>query len=187
MEINKVEEEYEYTQLKDDTWDTNEHFDHFTKYSDDPQATYIRGVTTEEGVQESWEKLVPKHYHQHGMVFSQKASERMPTRKPYDHAIEILPESELPKPSKLYPLNPQERSSLDEWIKEELAKGYICPSKAPTAAPVFFVKKKDGKLRLVQDYRKLNAVTKKNKFPIPRISDMIDRLSQSSIFTSLDL
>ena len=68
-----------------------------------------------------------------------------------------------------------------------MAKGYICISKSLTAAPVFFVKKKDGTLRLVQDYRALNPVTKKNKFPIPRISDLIDRLSKASIFTSLDL
>jgi hypothetical protein len=84
-------------------------------------------------------------------------------------------------------MNPAERSSLNTWIKEELKKGYIRPSKSSTVAPVFFVKKKDGSLRLVQDYRALNAVTKKNKFPIPRIANLVDRLSAASIFTSMDL
>jgi hypothetical protein len=110
-----------------------------------------------------------------------------PTCKVYDHAIELNPGATLPRLLKLYPLNPVERTSLNEWIKDKLAKGYIKPSKSPTAAPVFFVKKKDGSLRLVQDYRTLNAVTKKNKFPIPRISDLVSCLLASSIFMSMDL
>lgn len=80
-----------------------------------------------------------------------------------------------------------EKQSLDEWLDEELRKGYIRKSKSPLAAPVFFFKKKDGKLRLVQDYRKLNAVTIKNRYPIPRITDLIDSLSQAKIFTKIDL
>jgi hypothetical protein len=126
-----------------------------------------------------WSSYVPTHYHEFGVVFSQKALECMPTRKPYDHAIEIIPGNDLPKPAKLYPMSPHQKSLLDEWISGELAKGYIRTSKSPTAAPVFFVEKpnaphkpnKNGimqpQLRLVQDYRKLNSVTKKNKFPIP--------------------
>ena len=86
-------------------------------------------------------------------------------RKPYDHAINFEEEASLPKPAKLYPLSPKEKTSLDEWITEELQKGYIQKSKSPIAAPVFFVKKKHGTLRLVQDYWKLNAI--KNHYPIP--------------------
>ena len=183
----------QYPQLNNKSWEDKDQFMHYITFSDDPEAIHIRNILSEKdhakGQQdkEYWSKLVPKQYQEFGHVFSKKASERMPTRKPFDHGIELTEGSSLPKPSKLYPLNPAERSSLDQWIKEESDKGYIRPSKSSTAAPVFFVKKKDGSLRLVQDYRKLNAVTKKNKFPIPRISDMIDRLSQSSIFTSLDL
>ena len=66
----------------------------------------------------------------------------MPKRKPYDHAINFEEEASLPKPAKLYPLSPKEKTSLDEWITEELRKGYIQKSKSPIAAPVFFVKKK---------------------------------------------
>ena len=127
--------------------------------------------TPQKGEQDKdyWSAYVPKHFHEYGNVFSKKQSERMPTRKPYDHPIELVPEASLPRPAKLYPMNLQERNSLDTWIDQELAKGYIKRSRSPTAAPVFFVKKKDGSLRLVQVYRNLNAVTKKNKFPIPRI------------------
>lgn len=134
-----------------------------------------------------WQKLVPKHLWDYGDVFSRRKAERMPIRKPYDHAIEFEGGASLPKPAKLYTLSPLEKQSLDEWLDEELRKGYIRKSKCPLAAPVFFVKKKDGKLRLVQDYRKLNAVTIKNRYPIPRITDLIDSLSQAKIFTKIDL
>ena len=136
---------------------------------------------------DAWKDTVPEHYHKHGIVFSKEASYRMPTRKPYDHAIELIPGASLPKHSTPYPMNKAEQNTLDEWINEQRAKGYIRPSKSPLASPVFFVKKKDGSPRLVQDYRALNAITKKNRFPIPRTSDLIDRLSQASIFTSMDL
>lgn len=146
----------------------------------------IAAVRSIEGI-EGWEQLVPKQYHEFGDIFSKKASERMPTRKPYDHAVEFLEGSTLPRPARNYSLSPMERNSLDEWIQENLRKGYIRPSKSPLAAPVFFVKKKDGGLRLVQDYRKLNDITKKDRFPIPKISDLIDRLSKASIYTKIDL
>lgn len=111
----------------------------------------------------------------------------MPVRKTYDHPIDFVEGASLPKPAKLYPLSPKERNSLDEWIDEELRKGYIRPSKSPVAAPFFFVKKHDGGLRPCMDYRALNDITIKNRYPIPRISDLIDSLSQASIFTKIDL
>lgn len=186
--------------LNGDEWEDTDQFIHWVNFSEDPDAITIRerlndnkedrpvsAAEKKELDKDYWSNLVPKHYQEFGDVFSKKASERMPTRKPYDHPINLIPGATLPKPARLYPLNLQERTSLDEWIDDQLGKGYIRTSKSPTAAPVFFVKKKDGSLRLVQDYRPLNAVTKKNKFPIPRISDLIDRLSKASIFTSLDL
>lgn len=100
----------------------------------------------------NWQPLVPKYLWEFGDVFSKKKSERMPLRKPYNHAIEFEEGASLPKAAKLYPLSPMEKNSLDQWIEEELRKGYIRKSKSPIAAPVFFVKKKDGSLRLVQDY-----------------------------------
>ncbi|EJF59701.1 hypothetical protein DICSQDRAFT_64498, partial [Dichomitus squalens LYAD-421 SS1] len=95
-------------------------------------------------------------------IFAKKASERMPTRTLYDHAFEPLPGASLSKLAKLYPL---EQNLLVAWITEQEGKGYIHMSKSPTAVSVFFVRKKDGSLRLVQDYRALNTVTKKDKFP----------------------
>jgi hypothetical protein len=85
-----------------------------------------------------------------------------------------ITESDLdfkPKKGKIYPLNPLQQNTLDEWIKEQLAKGYIRQSKSPQASPFFFVEKKDAKkLRPCQDYRYLNEFTKPNAYPLLLIS-----------------
>jgi len=95
--------------------------------------------------------------------------------------------TKLPKPAKIYPLSLAERDSLDTWIDKELRKGYIYPSTSPIAAPFFFVKKHDGSLQPIMDYRALNKITIKNRYPIPRIADLIESLSKASIFTKIDL
>jgi len=79
----------------------------------------------------------------------------MPTRKPWDHTIDMKEEFVLRK-GKVYPLLREEREEMHEFIPEQLRKWYIRPSKLPQMAPVFFVRKKDGKKRMVQDYRHLN-------------------------------
>ena len=80
-----------------------------------------------------------------------------------------------------------EQKELDAFLAENLKSGRVRPSKSPVAAPVFFVKKKDGSLRLVQDYRKLNALTIKNSYPLPLISELIDKLRGAKYFTKLDV
>lgn len=80
-----------------------------------------------------------------------------------------------------------ERQELDKFLEEQIALGRIQPSESPTAAPVFFGNKKDGKLRFVQDYRKLNKVTIKNRYPIPLTSELLDGLKGARYFTKLDL
>ena len=96
----------------------------------------------------------------------------LPLRKPWDHAIDLTPGADLPR-SCTFPLSPAEQRELDKFLKENLANGRIQLSKSPVSAPVFFVKKKDGSLRLVQDYRKLNVVTVKNSYPLPLLSNVL--------------
>ena len=93
-------------------------------------------------------KLVPEQFHRWIKVFGKKQSERMPTRKIWDHAIDIK-EGFVPRKGKVYPLSREEREEVREFIQEQLRKGYIRPSKLPQMAPVFFVGKKDGKKRMV--------------------------------------
>ena len=79
----------------------------------------------------------------------------MPTRKMWDYAIEVK-EGFVLRKGKVYPLSREKREEVREFIKEQLRKEYIQPSKLPQTAPVFFVRKKDEKKRMVQDYRYLN-------------------------------
>ncbi len=80
-----------------------------------------------------------------------------------------------------------EEDSLWDFIKEQLEKGYIQPSKSPYSSPFFFIKKKDSKLQPVQDYRKLNSLTVKNQYPLPLIPELIDQLRNATLFTKLDI
>ena len=108
--------------------------------------------------------------------------------KPYDYAIDFMEGTKLPKPVKVYSLSLVERNSLDTWIDKELRIGYIHRSTSPITALFFFVvKKHNGSLWPVIDYRALNAITIKNRYPIPRIADLIESLSKASIFTKIDL
>ena len=100
-------------------------------------------------------KIVPKKFHLWIKVFGKKQLERMPTRKVWDHVIEVK-EGFVLRKGKVYPLSREEREKVREFIQEQLRKEYVQPSKSPWTALVFFVGKKDGKKRMVQDYRYLN-------------------------------
>ena len=88
---------------------------------------------------------------------------------------------------KIYALTLEEQKALDDFLEENLRTGRIRPSISPMASPFFFVKKKDGKLRPVQDYRKLNEFTVKNHYPLPLIQELIDKLKGAKIFTEMDV
>jgi Integrase zinc binding domain/RNase H-like domain found in reverse transcriptase len=92
-----------------------------------------------------------------------------------------------PKSSKNYNLTPAEQIELDKFLKENLKKGYIRPSQSPMASPFFFVSKKDGKLWPCQDYRYLNNWMVKNSYPLPLISEIMDKLKGAKYFTKLDV
>ena len=119
-------------------------------------------------------------------VFSEQEFDHLPERRPWDHAIELTPEFK-PSDCKIYPLSRKEQEALDEFLEENLRTGRIKPSTSPMASPFFFIKKKNGQLRPVQDYRKLNAGTIKNKYPLPLIQELIDQTKQSKYFTKLDV
>ena len=131
-------------------------------------------------------KLVPEKFHRWIKVFGKKQLERMPTRKVWDHTIEVKKGFVLRK-RKMYPLSREEREEVREFMKEQLRKGYIQPSKSPQTALVFFVGKKDGKKRMVQDYRYLNEWTIKNNYPLPLISDVLENIRMKKLFTKMDL
>jgi len=137
-------------------------------------------------LEEEAKELVLEKLHKWIKVFEKKTSKRMPTRKIWDHVIDMKEEFVLRK-EKVYLLSREEREEVHEFIKEQLRKGYIRPSKSPQMAPVFFVGKKDGKKRMVQDYQYFNKWTVKNNYPLPLISDVIENIGTKKVFMKIDL
>ena len=131
-------------------------------------------------------KLVLEQFHKWIKVFSKKQPERMPTWKIWDYAIDIK-EGFVPRKGKVYLLSREEREEVRKFIQEQLRKGYIRLLKSPQMAPVFFVGKKDGKKRMVQNYRYLNEWTIKNNYPLPLISDVVENIGTKKVFTKMDL
>jgi hypothetical protein len=119
-------------------------------------------------------------------VFEKKNMEELPPSHSFDHGIN-LNTGFVPKVAKVYPLNPKEHEAFQSFVDEHLATGKIQPSKSPQASPFFFVPKKDGLVCPCQDYRYVNSHTVKNTYPLPLISDLIDCLQGSRIFTKMDI
>ena len=132
------------------------------------------------------EEMIPKKFHEYLDIFDEQKANRFPMSRPWDHRIKMK-EGFEPKSFKNYSLTPQEQVEMEKFLKENLEKGYIRPLKSPMASPFFFVDKKDGKLRLTQDYRYLNKWMIKNAYPLPLISDVIDKLQGSKYFMKLGI
>ena len=131
-------------------------------------------------------KQVPKAYHNYLDVFSEPQANVLPPHRKYDLEIPLQPNSSPPW-GPIYSMSAPELAEMKRYVTAYLANGFIRPSKSPAAAPVMFVKRPDGKLRLVVDYRGLNRVTVKNRFPLPLIPEMLDRLHLAKVFTKIDL
>ena len=110
----------------------------------------------------------------------------LPPDREVEFTIEVLPGT-APISKAPYRMAPIELAEVKKQIEELLNKGFIRPSTSPWGAPVLLVKKKDGTQRLCIDYRELNKVTIKNKYPLPRIDDLFDQLCGATIFSRLDL
>ena len=119
-------------------------------------------------------------------IFPKDLPSELPPKRTVDHRIE-LSENKPPSIQPIYRMSPKELETLREELDDLLKKNHIQPSKSPFGAPVIFVRKKDGSLRLCVDYRALNKITIKNRYPLPRIDDMLDQLGGAKIFSKIDL
>jgi hypothetical protein len=154
-----------------------------------PETRYFIGrATIHPGGLREKEDLskIPKEYEKYKKVFNEEKSQRLPSHTIWDHAIELLPNAPTTLPARLLPLN-QKEQEMQKFIEEHLRQGTIQGSWSPYAANFFFIKKKDGKLRPVQDYRSINKWTKKNRNVSPLIPQTIDRLSGCTLFTKFDV
>lgn len=111
---------------------------------------------------------------------------KAPPKRAIEHTIELQPDAK-PFKSSPYRLSPKEKEELENQIRDLLDAGHIFPAAAPFAAPILFVRKKDGSRRLCVDFRKLNAMTVRKHYPIPLINDLFDQLEGATVFSKLDL
>jgi hypothetical protein len=151
---------------------------------------HIRSVATDLAIEagaEQQEVKLPEEYQEFARLFSDEAVDHFPPSREWDHAIDLKPGAPEALDCKVYPMTRDEDTALEKLLDEMVAKGYIRPSKSPYASPFFFVKKKDGKLRLVQDYRRLNSHTVWNQYPLPLIAQLISDLSGTHIFSKVDV
>ena len=127
---------------------------------------------------------LPPEYHDFLDVFDRVKAEALAPHRSYDMKIELEKDAQPPK-SKLYPMSGYKLQKVKEYLTENLKKGYITPSNAPYASPILFAEKKDGSLRFCVDYRKLNAITKRDRYPIPLIDEVLARVVGSKYLTRL--
>ncbi|KAI2645467.1 Transposon Tf2-6 polyprotein [Labeo rohita] len=129
---------------------------------------------------------IPSEYQDLLEAFSQVKATQLPQHRPGDCAIDLIPGA-VPPRGRIFPLSHTETIAMNNYIQEELAKGFIRPSTSPASAGFFFVKKKDGGLRPCIDYRALNEVTIKYRYPLPLVPSALEQLRAAKIFTKLDL
>jgi len=129
---------------------------------------------------------IPKDYWQFADVFCKQKAKSLPSHRPYDLAIQIE-EGANPPLGPIYSLSAIELQTLWTFLEENTKTGIIRPSNSPCGALVLFVKKKDGTLRLCVDYRGLNCLTRKDRYPIPLITDLLDAPNRARYYTKIDL
>jgi hypothetical protein len=154
------------------------------------KATMATQLAAEEAAKKkkrTWDEIVPKCYHHYGCIFQEEASKCFPAPQKWDHAIDLKLDALTSIDCRVYPLSPKEKEAQHAFIEENLRLKRIHRSKSPYASGFFFVQKKDGKLRPVQDYRNLNKWTVLNKYPLPLIPDLIHSIAGKMLFTKFDV
>uniref|UniRef100_A0A8C5PCP2 ribonuclease H n=1 Tax=Leptobrachium leishanense TaxID=445787 RepID=A0A8C5PCP2_9ANUR len=129
---------------------------------------------------------LPPKYSDFQDVFEKKGVDTLPPHREYDCPIDLLPGAPIPH-GRIFNLSVPESQSLKDYIEDSLAKGFIRHSTSPAGAGIFFVGKRDGGLRPCVDYRALNAITVRNRYPLPLIPELLDRVKDACIFTKIDL
>ena len=147
-------------------------------------AVHINSLCYDKKDDNVYDTLPPKHY-DFADIFQAAEKQSLPERGLHDHAIDLEPRQQPPF-GKLYSMSPTELNALRVYLDKAIKAGIIQKLISSAASPVMLVLKTDGSLRLVIDYRRLNDITIKNCYPLPLISDMLDRLQGAKMFTKLD-
>ncbi|KAH7556815.1 reverse transcriptase [Bipolaris maydis] len=168
-------------------------------YAKDPQRVgviWIRQVaTTKEGpvpqvapTKDEPLLAIPAEYRTREFkeLFEENEATDLAEHQDWDHEI-ILEEGAKLSPGGMYPIAPEHDAELRDYLQKNLKKGFIRPGSGPMASPILFVKKPNGKWRLCVDFRRLNSVTRKNRYPLPLITELMDRLQGAKWFTKFDV
>jgi len=129
---------------------------------------------------------VPSEYHEFADIFSKTKAETLPSHCPYDLKIN-LEESAQSLVGPIYSLSASEQEALKEFIEENLNMSFIQPTSSLHSVPVLFVKKKDGSLHLCVNFHSLNHISKKDCYPLPLISDLLDSSHKAWVYSKIDL
>ena len=129
---------------------------------------------------------LPREYHDLWEVFEPCQAETLPPHRPFDHKIDLIA-GKTPPYSHNRAFSPKELLVIRKYLDDHLAKGFIRPSNSPAASPLLLAKKPGGGVRVCVDYRGLNNVTVKNRYPIPLIRETLDALCRAKYFTKLDI
>jgi len=132
------------------------------------------------------EELVIRRFLKWRKVFRKVESERMPTRKTWDHVIDLKETFKLQK-GRIYPLSKDKREEVQKFVEDQLRKGYIRLLKSSQMSLVYFVGKKNESKQMVIDYHNLNNQTVKNNYLLPLITELIDNIDGKKVFTKIDL
>ena len=132
------------------------------------------------------EKL-PEEFHEYLDVFSKEGSNKLSPHRPFDHKIELTKELSSLRTEPLRRTTEEENKAIREYIEENLAKDWIRPSSSSYASPILFVKKPGGGIRLCVDYRRLNEITKKDRYPLPLIEETLTRVLKAKWFSKIDI
>jgi hypothetical protein len=146
----------------------------------------LESPAEEETEEQILRRIVPKEYHDLINVFSKSTSDKLPPHRSYNHKIQL--KGDLPMGySPLYKQTIEELQAIKEYITENLQKEFIEHSSTPFASPILFVKKPSRGLRFCIDYRRLNNITKKDRYPLPLLNETLARISKAKVFTKLDI
>lgn len=133
------------------------------------------------------EQAIPQEYQRHIMVFSEEAAKRFPPERPEDHVITLTSDAPKSINCKMYKLTQEEEEAARSMTDQQEQLGYVTRSNSAWSSPLFFIKKKDGRLRPVFDYREVNKWTVKDVYPLPRMDIIFDQLKDAKLLSKFDI
>ncbi len=146
-------------------------------------------VSSVEETTQDWEAIkakLPSEYHDFLDVFDRAQSDKLPPHRSYDHKIELISDSTPPR-CRAYRMFSAKLLKVKEYLNENLSKGFITPSQAPYSSPVLFALKANEDLRFCVNYRKLNIISKRNRYPLPLLDEVIDKIVGCKHLTRLNI